>query len=93
MMANIFEYPTIVRSDRRLPHIRRYSIDMGYSPEHSEATRRRVIDAAGHLFRKLGYDGASIDEIMSRAGLTRGAFYQHFKSKADLFAAAVGQDL
>jgi AcrR family transcriptional regulator len=79
MMANISQLPD--------------ASAMGYSKEHSEATRRRILDSAARLFRSRGYDAASIDEIMAGAGLTRGGFYQHFRSKQDLFAAYVGREL
>lgn len=41
------------------------------------------------LFRRDGYDGVSLDTVMAAAGLTRGGFYKHFRSKADLFAEAM----
>ena len=66
---------------------------MSYSRAHSEATRERILESAAVLFRRSGYDAASIDEIMAGAGLTRGGFYLHFASKADLFAAYVGREL
>lgn len=66
---------------------------MGYSAEHTEQTRRRILEAAGRLFRREGYAGARIDAIMEEAGLTRGGFYAHFPSKQALFAACMGQEL
>ncbi|MGH0031221.1 MAG: TetR family transcriptional regulator [Myxococcota bacterium] len=66
---------------------------MGYTKEHTRATRERILDSAARLFRRDGYDAARIDEIMAGAGLTRGGFYAHFRSKADLFAAYVGREL
>ena len=66
---------------------------MGYSSEHKDRTRERVVTAAGRLFRRYGYNGVGIDEIMAAAGLTRGGFYAHFKSKHDLFAAALAEEL
>jgi len=59
---------------------------MRYSTEHKEQSRTRIIEAARQLFRRRGFDGASIDQVMSQAGLTRGAFYAHFESKDDLVA-------
>ncbi|MBL8643117.1 MAG: TetR/AcrR family transcriptional regulator [Rhodospirillaceae bacterium] len=59
---------------------------MPLSKAHKEKTRRKILDAAGVLFRKHGYDGIGIEQIMAQAGLTRGGFYAHFDSKADLFA-------
>lgn len=66
---------------------------MGYTKEHSAATREKILDSAAKLFRSRGYDAASIDDIMAGAGLTRGGFYQHFGSKQALFAAYVGREL
>ncbi len=65
---------------------------MGYSKEHTEETRRRIVDCAGRAFRKKGYDGVGIDRIMGDAGLTRGGFYLHFRSKKSLFEAVVAED-
>ncbi|MDK1472619.1 ScbR family autoregulator-binding transcription factor [Streptomyces sp. 549] len=47
-------------------------------------TRRQLLDAAASTFLEYGYEGASIGEITSRAGLTRGAVYFHFTSKEEL---------
>lgn len=61
---------------------------MRYRPEHKERTRRRILREARRLFRRNGYDGVSLDAVMRAAGLTRGGFYKHFRSKGDLFAEA-----
>ena len=52
--------------------------------------RAEIFGHAGRLFRLRGYAGTNIDDIMLAAGLTRGAFYAHFKSKDELFAQVVG---
>ncbi len=52
--------------------------------EQQAATRRRLLDAAQEVFAEHGFDGASIDEICTRAGFSRGAFYSNFSDKADL---------
>lgn len=62
---------------------------MPFTPEHKARTRARIIASARVLFNRKGFDGVSIDEIMQRAGLTRGGFYNHFSSKEDLYAEAV----
>src|SRR4051812_26363447 len=54
-------------------------------PEQVAANRRLLLDAAGRVFRDLGYTGASLDAIAEAAGFTKGAVYSHFTSKADLF--------
>jgi TetR/AcrR family transcriptional repressor of nem operon len=62
---------------------------MRYSPEHKRRTREAIVEAAGRVFRRAGYDGAGVGEIMSEAGLTHGGFYAHFDSKEDLFTEVV----
>lgn len=64
-----------------------------YSPEHKEATRRRMIETAGRRFKSDGIDGSGIATLVADAGLTNGAFYGHFSSKDDLVAAVVAQQL
>ena len=48
-------------------------------------SRERILNAAAELFRSKGFSATGIDELMSSANLTAGAFYAHFKSKKDLF--------
>src|SRR5215475_8509822 len=62
---------------------------MRYSPEHKEASRERIVQAAAHLFRKHGYHATGIDQVVEAAGLTPGGFYKHFPSKGGLLAAAL----
>jgi TetR/AcrR family transcriptional regulator, transcriptional repressor for nem operon len=62
---------------------------MRYNAEHKEETRRRILNAAGHLFRQEGYGGSGIDSLTKAAGVTNGAFYGHFASKRDAFRTAV----
>jgi len=62
---------------------------MPYSTEHKAKTRERIVESARMLFNRHGFDRVSIDDIMEAAGLTRGGFYYHFKSKQALYAEAV----
>lgn len=64
-----------------------------YGKEHKEATRRRIVEAAGRRFKRDGIDGAGIATLMADAGLTNGAFYAHFTSKDDLVATVVAGQL
>ena len=59
------------------------------SPGHSARVRAEIFQHAARLFRLRGYAGTNIDDVMQAAGLTRGAFYAHFASKDELFAAAI----
>lgn len=54
-----------------------------------EATHERILDAAEALILEHGYGGTSVDRVIEAAGLTKGAFFYHFKSKADLARALV----
>lgn len=65
---------------------------MRYLPGHKQATRRRILDAAADLFRRHGYEGVGVQDIMKAAGLTHGGFYNHFTSKKALFRAVMGRD-
>jgi TetR/AcrR family transcriptional repressor of nem operon len=64
-----------------------------YDKEHKQATRRRIIEAAGRRFKRDGIDGSGIATLMADAGLTNGAFYAHFTSKDDLVATTVADQL
>ena len=64
-----------------------------YGKEHKDATRRRIIDAAGRRLKDNGIDGAGVAVLMADAGLTNGAFYAHFASKEDLVVTAVAAQL
>lgn len=54
-----------------------------------EETRARILAGAGRAFRSQGYGGAGVDGVAKAAGVTSGAFYANFKSKADAFREAV----
>ena len=66
---------------------------MRYSKDHKQATRQRIVEAAGRRFKENGIDGAGVATVMSEAGLTNGAFYGHFRSKEDLVANVLADQL
>ena len=53
----------------------------------SEETRTHLLEAALKCFAVHGYNAASIDQICSEAGVSKGAFYHHFESKQGMFMA------
>lgn len=57
--------------------------------ESKEETRDALIASAMALFAKRGLDGPSLDDICAHAGLTRGAYYVHFKDRDDLMLAVM----
>ncbi len=54
-------------------------------------TRAALLAAARAAFSENGYAGASLDDIATRAGFTKGALYGHFASKDDLFLALLAE--
>lgn len=50
--------------------------------------REKLLSAALSLIREKGYSSASVDELCAHAGVTKGAFFHHFKSKDALGVAA-----
>ena len=62
---------------------------MRYGKGHKDASRKRIMEVAGERFRSDGIAASGLASIMSDAGLTNGAFYPHFKSKADLVRESV----
>jgi AcrR family transcriptional regulator len=55
--------------------------------EKRELTRSAILRSAATLFARQGVEGTSMEEIARHAGLTQGAIYSNFKSKADLWWA------
>jgi AcrR family transcriptional regulator len=53
--------------------------------EQQAQTRSRLLQAAEQVFRRRGFAGSSVEEIVARAGFSRGAFYSNFDSKEALF--------
>jgi AcrR family transcriptional regulator len=61
---------------------------MRYGSGHKDEARSRILNAAGRGFRRLGFGGIGVDGLAKEAGVTSGAFYGHFPSKAEAFKAA-----
>ncbi|SIS94615.1 TetR/AcrR family transcriptional regulator [Neptunomonas antarctica] len=62
---------------------------MAWSQEHKIKTRQKILNSAAQLFTQNGFDHVGINDVMRHAGLTRGAFYTHFSSKAELYAESI----
>ena len=61
-------------------------------PSHvprAESTRQRLIAVARELFASHGYQDTSVQEVLDRSGVSRGALYHHFQSKEALFEAVL----
>ena len=57
-------------------------------PSHHES-RTRLLNAALRVVRTKGYVASTVDDICAEAGVTKGSFFHHFKSKDDLALSAV----
>ncbi len=55
--------------------------------ERAARTRLRILETAAAAFAEHGYDGVSLNEVIRRSGLTKGAFYHHFASRDELALA------
>lgn len=54
-----------------------------------EATRARLVRVAAQVFAARGYTSTSLNDLIAASGLTKGAFYFHFRSKAELALAVL----
>lgn len=59
------------------------------SPKKKPGTRLRILEAAEALIIEHGYAGTSVDRILEEVGITKGAYFYHFKSKAAMAQALV----
>ena len=66
---------------------------MRYEKGHRETSRRRIMEVAAERFRADGIAASGLAGIMNEAGLTNGAFYPHFDSKAALVRESVAAAL
>ena len=62
---------------------------MKTSKEQVARNRERILEAASEGFRKHGFDGLKVADLMKSAGLTHGGFYRHFDSKDQLVTEAL----
>jgi TetR/AcrR family transcriptional repressor of nem operon len=61
---------------------------MKVSREQAAKNRAHVVEVAGAQFRRHGFDGIGVADLMQAAGLTHGGFYNNFASKDALAAEA-----
>ncbi len=64
---------------------------MRYEAGHKARTRTRLTHEAAQSIRSHGVGGTSIDGVVAAAGLTRGAFYAHFRSRDEMITAGVAE--
>ena len=59
---------------------------MATRKEKAKETKKRISKTALELFNEKGFTNVTVDEIIVKAASSKGAFYNHFKSKHDIFA-------
>ncbi|MHA6801494.1 TetR family transcriptional regulator [Bounagaea algeriensis] len=57
----------------------------------ARVTRGAILLAAAEEFERIGYSGATLGAVLRRSGVTKGAFYFHFDSKAAVAEALVSE--
>ncbi|TCO58418.1 TetR/AcrR family transcriptional regulator [Actinocrispum wychmicini] len=55
--------------------------------------RQQLLDVARALFAEKGYDGASVEEIANRAGVSKPVVYEHFGGKEGIYAVVVDREM
>ncbi|RLA39305.1 MAG: TetR/AcrR family transcriptional regulator [Gammaproteobacteria bacterium] len=61
------------------------------SGENRSGAAQNILEVAGQLFARSGYDGVSINEIANEAGVSKANIFHHFKSKKGLYLAALNK--
>jgi AcrR family transcriptional regulator len=64
-----------------------------HKQERALSTRRQLVAAARAIFVQEGFESARIEQIAAKAGKTRGAFYDNFTGKEDVFFAIFEEDI
>ena len=64
---------------------------MRITKEKKQENHDRIVAIASELFRERGFDGVGVADLMEKAGLTHGGFYNHFASKEALIAEAAAK--
>lgn len=65
---------------------------MATQQQRRQQTQQKILQAASDLFQRQGYEQTSIAQIVARADIVKGTFYQHFQGKMDLLVALGRQD-
>ncbi|MCG7867647.1 MAG: hypothetical protein B6D70_13445 [gamma proteobacterium symbiont of Stewartia floridana] len=58
-------------------------------PRDGTITRNKIMDVAQQMVLNVGLTGTSVDKVIDEAGVTKGTFFYHFKTKHDLAAALI----
>ena len=59
--------------------------------KEGDVRKQEFLDAAIDVFSEIGYERATINDILKKVGVTKGSFYYYFKSKEDVLKAAASR--
>ena len=62
-------------------------------PEAMAILSAEILEAARHIFARLGYAATNVEDIAKEAGMAKGTVYLYFKSKEEVFGAVLARDL
>jgi AcrR family transcriptional regulator len=62
------------------------------SDAHLQARRRQILDGARRTFAQYGYEGATVARLETEIGLSRGAIFNYYPNKLELFVALATED-
>jgi AcrR family transcriptional regulator len=65
---------------------------LDFDPASGRAKRGQILDGARSVFTRLGFDGASVNDIAAAAGVSKGTLYAYFDSKERLFETMIRED-
>ena len=65
----------------------------GLRAKHKIDRNSRIVEAASGLFRRVGYEGARIEEIASKAEVSVGTIYNYYRNKGDILVAIVSMEV
>ncbi|MGB5535699.1 MAG: TetR/AcrR family transcriptional regulator, partial [Thiogranum sp.] len=58
-------------------------------PRDGSVTRNKIMDVAQNMVLDVGLSGTSVEKVIDEAGVTKGTFFYHFKTKHDLAASLI----
>lgn len=80
-------YVRAYTSDAGMPRTQRAAVQPTRKAEQSRETQDRLIKSAKELFASKGYAATAMEDLVAKAGMTRGALYHQYRDKRDLFRA------
>ena len=88
-LRSIKMYNKVEQSDVYVGYNRKMKYNNEARTNKSNEKKRRIVECAMQLINEKGFDSVSVSEITNAAGVSKGAFYIHFKTKEDLIEEGI----